>query len=1564
VVRPNEYDQGLSTRKAVYKAYAQAIPGAYAIEKMDKAPCRMACPANVNVQGYVQMIKEGNYKEAIEIILRDLPFPGVLGRVCPHACEKSCRRLEVDDAVAIRELKRFAADHVKLADIPIPEISPRKEKVAIVGSGPAGLSAAYFLARDGYSVTVYESMPEAGGMMRYGIPEHRLPRTVLDAEIENLKRYGIDIQTNTLLGRDLTLEDLKHHGADAIFIATGAWKGLKLRIPGEEGAKGVHDVTSFLREVNLGACDHLVGKVAVIGGGHSAIDGARVAKRLGAEEVHILYRRSRNEMPAEPEEVQAAEEEGITIHFLVSPLRTVTENGNVSGIECIRTRLTEPDTTGRRKPIPVGGSEFFIEADQLITAVGQEPDLQWLGKDHGLEVSKWNLMVVNPETLQTNRPGIFAGGDVISGPATVIEAVDAGKRAAKYMAMYMRGETLPTEWQEEAPIGTHWSDIAEDVTPEKRLQIPTLPVEKRLSGFQEVNLVVDESAARQEAERCLNCGGCCECYQCLEACKANAVTLQTHNQQQQTLNIHVGSVILAPGFKSFDPKGLDVYGYDSFPNVVTSMEFERILSATGPYQGRLCRPSDQSQPGKIAFIQCVGSRDINRSDHPYCSSVCCMYAIKEAVIAKEHAGKDLEIAIFYMDMRTHGKDFDIYCNRAKDEMGIRFIPSRIHTIDPAGPGSQDLKLAYVDEKGNVENEIFNMVVLSVGLEIPSNTRKLAEKIGVLLDSDGFAETSCFSPTATSRRGIFVCGAFSGPKDIPQSVMEASAASAGSLALLGDSRNSLIKEKNYPEEESVAGQEPRIGVFVCHCGINIGGVVNVPDVRDYAKTLPGVVYAEDNLFTCSEDTQQSIKEAVREHKLNRIVVAACTPRTHEPLFQETIREAGLNRYLFEFANIRDQDAWVHRDNPEHATRKAKDLVRMAVSKVALTEPLEHLRLDVTKAALVIGGGIAGMNAALNLAEQGFKTYLVERDGRLGGQGLNIRQSWKGEEVGVYLTDLQERVKSHKQIEVLLNGDIMDVTGFVGNFHTRVKVDGVERELKHGSTILATGAHPLKPDAYLYGQTDRVTIWHELEALFVKEPQRLEESKAVAFIQCVGSREPDRPYCSKVCCTASVMQAIALKSKKPDLDVTILYRDMRTYGQRESLYQRARELGVNFIRYSHDEEPVVDKIREDSKEKIRITVKDHILGIPLEIQVDYLNLYTAILPNDQETLAQYFKVPLTEEGFFLEAHAKLRPVDFSTDGVFVCGMAHYPKPLEESISQAQAAATRAANVLVKDFVDVEPTVSVVNQDKCIGCGFCEASCPFGAIQLIMVPGKGYRAENLSALCKGCGICAAGCPQKAIDMKHFRDLEIFAAIHAGGENALAVKPLPKRATGKKYISVSGYQMANDYYYHVGHGWVHLETGGRLKVGVDDFTVKVLGPAKTLEMPHRGTMLIQGHTALQWARKDNSANLLSPISGKIFDMNRHAMAHPEIINQDPYQEGWLFILEPMRLEPDLERLFTKEKSIHWMEEEFKKLLELLGPEYERLAATGGEPIKDLFGQFPALGWDSLIETFFKSKS
>ncbi len=1356
MVLPSEYDQGLVARKAIYKRYAQAIPSAFAIQKADKAPCRQACPAGLNVQGYVQMVKVGKYKEALEIIMEDLPLPGVIGRICPHPCEDACRRGQIDEPVAIRALKRLAADMFDPREIEIPCSEEREEKVAIIGSGPAGLSAAYHLARRGIKATIYEALPEAGGMLRVGIPPHRLPRAILDREIEIITKLGVEIKTDTPLGPKLTIDDLFAQGYKAVYLALGAHKGIELGIPGEE-AQGVRQGVDFLREVNLTGKATVGSKVAIIGGGNVAIDVARSAVRLGAKEVTIVYRRTRAEMPAWEEEIQAAEAEGVKIVYLSAPQEIITEEGRVVGLRCIQMRLGEPDSSGRRRPIPVPGSEYDMGIDQLIVAIGQKPDLSSLKDTLKVKLTKWGTIQADPVTYATDREGVFAGGDVQTGPGIAIGAIAAGREAAESMVRYLDGRDMKEGRKPIINEKPTYRPVPKDEPIRARARMIELSPEERKNDFREVELGFEEEKGKEEASRCLNCGYCCECFQCVKACSAGAVTLSTHAQKPESVVLNVGSIILAPGFQCFDPSRFDTYSYAEHPNVITSMEFERILSASGPTMGHLVRLSDHKEPKRIAWLQCVGSRDINRCDNGYCSSVCCMYAVKEAIIAKEHGGDDLDCAIFFMDMRTHGKDFERYYNDAKEKHGIRFIRSRVHSVEPV-KGSDDLSIKYVSENGEIKEEIFDMVVLSVGLETPSEFIKLAKKLGIELTEGNFCKTDSFNPVATSKEGIFVSGVFQGPKDIPQSVIEASSAAAVAGAPLSDARYTLTKKKDIPEERNVTVERPRIGVFVCRCGINIAGVVDVPSVVEYAKTLPYVEYVAENLYSCSQDTQDAMTQVIKENNLNRIVVAACTPKTHEPLFQETLVNAGLNKYLFEMVNIRNQDSWVHRDDPEAATLKAKDLVRMAVAKVALMEPLKEAELEVNQHTLVIGGGISGMAAAKTLSENGFTVSIVERKSELGGQARSLYRTWKGEDVQQKLSELIDTVQKDEKIDIYLNSEITNVEGFVGNFKTTLKTEDGEKIIEHGVAIIATGAYEYRPEEYLYGKDPKVITHLELDKRFIENDPSLKEIKKAVFIQCVGSREPNRPYCSRVCCAHSIESALYLKELNPDIDIYILYRDIRTYGERELLYRKAREKGVIFIRYSVDKKPEV--LSEGGS--LKIHTYDHVLGRKIKIDADLLVLATAIVPYKDEKLAQFFKVPMNGDGFFVEAHAKLAPSEFATDGVFLCGMAHYPKPIDESIAQAQSSASRAITLLARKKIAMSGTVAYVNPVVCSSCGVCVSICPYKAPSFIEEgPFKG-KAQVNPVLCKGCGLCVASCRSGAINLKGFEEAQIMAMIN----------------------------------------------------------------------------------------------------------------------------------------------------------------------------------------------------------
>ena len=848
-----------------------------------------------------------------------------------------------------------------------------------------------------------------------------------------------------------------------------------------------------------------------------------------------------------------------------------------------------------------------------------------------------------------------------------------------------------------------------------------------------------------------------KCRACEKFCPAGAVDF---SQTEKTDTLHVGAVILAPGFHPYDPGHLDRYGFGRLKNVVTSMQFERILSASGPFEGHLVRPSDHKEPKKIAWLQCIGSRDVRPDSHPYCSSVCCMYAIKEAVIAKEHAPYDLDCAVFFMDMRTHGKEFERCYETAKTKQGVRFVRSRIHTIAPAD--QEDVEVRYVTEDGAIQTETFDMVVLSIGLETSIETRQLAEKLGIELTDSLFCSHSSFAPVETSRKGMYACGAFLGPRDIPQTVIDASAAAASAGAILTAARDTLTEKPEIVPQTNVTGQRPAIGVFVCKCGINIAGVVDVPAVTEYAKTLPFVEFATDNLYSCSQDTQNVMAALIREKGLNRVVVAACTPKTHEPLFQETLTAAGLNKYLFEMTNIRNQDSWVHKQTPQEATEKAKDLVRMAVEKVALMEPLEEATLEVHQTALVIGGGIAGMAAALSLSAQGYPTHIVERTEALGGQAKNLHRTAKGEDIQAGLTQMIRQVENDPRITVHVNTTITAVQGFVGNFKSRLQSDdGKDQTLEHGVAVIATGASGLVPTEYGYGQDPHILTSLELDRRFMNNDPSLKTLKTAVFIQCVGSRIPERMYCSRVCCTHSIENAIHLKEINPEARVFILYRDIRTYGEKELLYQKAREAGVLFIRYSIDEKPIV----EVENGRRTVTVKDPILQKAFSIDTDLLVLATAIVPSKSDALAQFFKVPLNEDGFFVEKHAKLGPSEFATDGVFLCGLAHYPKPIDESIAQARAAASCAVTLLARKTILTSGNVAKVNPMLCSSCGVCVSICPYSAPSFIdekarFFPGK---AEINPVLCKGCGLCVASCRSGAIHLKGFDNDQIFAQITA---------------------------------------------------------------------------------------------------------------------------------------------------------------------------------------------------------
>jgi len=1385
VSRLDQFNGNLSLRKAVYKPYPQAIPNAFAIEKLGVSPCRDACPINQRAQGYIALIREGRFADAYRTIKEDNPFPSVCGRVCNHKCEDACARDAEDTPVNIMALKRFVADWAMKnletnQRIRPLEVAPTYRKVAVIGSGPAGMTAALDLVRKGHAVTVFEALPVAGGMMRVGVPEYRLPYALVQQEIEDILAEGVELKLNTRID---DVPALLEQGFHAVFVAVGAHGGIKLPIPGADLPQ-VTTATEFLRQVSLrqGAdadSGSLLSSVAgqrvlVLGGGNVAIDAAMSAVRLGAAWVGMSCLESRQTMPAHDWEVRDAQDEGIELYPSRTFKEVTAEDGRVTGVRTVSVNF-RGFVDGRPDFDEIPGTEEIIPADMVIFAIGQRPEIECL--KGAVETVRGRFPKVDPETLATSLPGVFAGGDAVTGTTFVVNAIEAGHRAARAIDQYLRQKfaTTPSVWPVAVPAAPR-PPVVQERTPEKggpralpRVEMKPRPPLERKRDFAEVYAGLTEEDARLEAGRCLSCGICSECLQCVYACRAAAID---HNMLSETIQLQVGAVVLTPGLEPISGDIRPEYGYGRFPNVVTSLEFERMLSASGPFGGVVQRPSDKNHPRKIAWIQCVGSRDIS-CDQGYCSSVCCMYATKEAVIAREHDA-NIQPTIFYMDIRAFGKGFDAYIERASREQGVRYVRSMVSAVKEI-PSNHNLRVLYAtfDENGKplTHEEEFDMVVLSVGLKPSAATLETARRLGVTLNEYGFAEAPLYHPTESNRPGIYVAGAFGEPKDIPETVIEASCAASQASALLAAARGTLTRQAVYPPERDVSEEEPRVGVFVCHCGINIGGVVNVPEVVEYVKTLPNVVYAERNLYTCSQDTQAKITKTVLEQRLNRVVVASCTPRTHEPLFQDTIRQAGLNPHLFEMANLREQDSWVHRSMPEVATEKAKQLVTMAVAKARRLKPLQRGTLDVQHQALVIGGGLAGMTAALSIAAQGFPVYLVERQAELGGHLRHIYIGFNGSDPQQVLAETIRRVSQEPRITIMLESEVVEIGGYVGQYRSTVRhKDGSTSELVHGVVVVATGGQEITPSVYGYGQLPEVVTQREFEAELsragrVGTPVAADQPEpglpaSVVMIQCVGSRNEAHPYCSRICCSQAIKNALELKKRQPAAQVAILYRDIRTYGFRERLYRQARQAGVVFLEFDADEPPVVSGA-EGGASPLQVRVKVQPDGELLTLPAERVVLSAGIEAEPgNEALSRLLKLPLTAEGFFLEAHVKLRPVDFAADGVYLCGLAHSPRAMDETIAQAKAAAVRAVALLAKKELTATPIIASVNPRLCAACGLCVEVCPFGARRL--EPGDTY-AKVVDVLCQGCGACVVACPNKASQQRGFEFLQVSAMLDA---------------------------------------------------------------------------------------------------------------------------------------------------------------------------------------------------------
>jgi heterodisulfide reductase subunit A len=843
----------------------------------------------------------------------------------------------------------------------------------------------------------------------------------------------------------------------------------------------------------------------------------------------------------------------------------------------------------------------------------------------------------------------------------------------------------------------------------------------------------------------------------VNCCPAGAI-----NPDDMPINreIKCGSIVLSPGADLFDPSHLDYLGYSTYPDIVTSLEYERILSASGPTDGKLLRPSNGMQPKKVAWIQCIGSRGIQKGAGAYCSNACCMFALKEAIVTKERFQEDIETTIFYMDMRTFGKDYELYLERAKKDYGVRFIRSRPHSILQQ-LGSEALTLTYTNEDSTEQyDEDFDMVVLSTGFKTSEQSQQLARDAGIELNDSHFPITDGFNPVATTKPGIYVAGTFESPKDIPDTMVQASAAACMAGADLPAEKK--VKGEETEEDKSslerdVTGEEPKVGVFICDCGDNIGAVIDVDALVKYTQDLENVAISRSEGHGCSRVSMEHIQKTIEEEKLNRVVIGACSPRTHLSKFQELIRKAGLNKYLVEIANIRDQVTWVHSNLPENATSKAQDLIRMAVASVIKAQPLVDQTLPINKNVLVVGGGISGMTTSLRLADQGFQVYLVEKSNSLGGVAKNIFKTLEGDNVQLFIKDLIAKVEDHEQIQVITRAIIVDHSGMPGMFKTGMQVGPqmFYRQIDHGVTVLATGAIPNPTEEYTHGSCNAVMTQLETQKVVAETPDTVKQWNNVVMIQCVGSRTAENPNCSRICCQTAVKNALAILEINPDARIFVLYRDMRTYGFQEEYYQKAREKGVIFVRYSQDTPPLV----KPKDNHVEVTFTDAILGQKITVMADNLCLSTGLIADNDssEELAMIFKLPRTADGYFLEDHVKLRPVDLPVPGFFVAGTAHSPKLIKESISQANAVAARAQTMLARDSINLGAATARVDAKLCASCLICVRACPF---DVPFINADGY-SEIDPAKCHGCGMCVSECPAKAIQLMQFEDDKILAQL-----------------------------------------------------------------------------------------------------------------------------------------------------------------------------------------------------------
>jgi len=1003
----------------------------------------------------------------------------------------------------------------------------------------------------------------------------------------------------------------------------------------------------------------------------------------------------------------------------------------------------------------------------------------------------------NTNILQTKSDKVLVVGGGLGGIRTALDLAEAEKNVILVDRDYTIGglmtqldRTFPTNNCDLCTLAPHLSESGR----QEYIELMTLTTVQNIAGEKGNFTVSLKTAPRYiNEDKCTACGACYEQFpECvrftpgldhraptcmrypqaipqaysidLDKCDdvkalVNCCPAGAINPDDMPINreIKCGSIVLSPGADLFDPGKLDYLGYSTFPDVVTSLEYERILSASGPTDGKLLRPSNGMQPKKVAWVQCIGSRGIQKGAGAYCSNACCMFALKEAIVTKERFQENIETTIFYMDMRTFGKDYELYLERAKNDYGVRFLRSRPHSILQQ-IGSDTLTITYTSDDSTEQHiEDFDMVVLSTGFKTSGQSRQLALNAGIELNESHFPVTDGFNPVATTKPGIYVAGTFESPKDIPDTMIQASAAACMAGSDLPAGEKTAPEEDVLAMERDISGEEPRVGVFICDCGDNIGGVIDVNALVKRTQDLENVAVSRAEGHGCSRVSMEHIQKTIEEENLNRVVIGACSPRTHLSKFQELIRKAGLNKYLVEIANIRDQATWVHSNQPEDATSKSYDLIKMAIASVIKAQPLVDQTLPINKNILVVGGGISGMTSALRLADQGFQVYLAEKSDTLGGVAKNIFKTLEGDDVQSFIGDLISRVKDHEYIQVITRAIIVDHSGMPGMFKTGMQVGPqmFYRQIDHGVTILATGAIPNPTEEYALGSCSSVMTQLETQKVVVETPDIVKKWDNIVMIQCVGSRTPDNPNCSRICCQTAIKNALAILKINPDARIFVLYRDMRTYGFQEEYYQKAREKGVIFVRYSKDTPPSVTP----AGDQVEVTFTDVILGQKVTVTADNLCLSTGLVADNDssEELAMIFKLPRTADGYFLEDHVKLRPVDLTVPGFFVAGTAHSPKLIKESVSQANAVAARAQTMLARDSINLGAAAARVDSKLCASCLICVRACPF---DVPFINADGY-SEIDPAKCHGCGMCVSECPAKAIQLMQFEDDKILAQL-----------------------------------------------------------------------------------------------------------------------------------------------------------------------------------------------------------